>query len=154
MQILSISKTIALAGAAVGLAAAGAAFAAGPQAKATGDVFLGSPNQELNFSAFAAGGGMPAKGSVTYTNVDAGITYTAPVTCANVQGNTAVFTYTIPQGYPGISGLNILFKVVDGGTPGTNGDTVGFAVVSDPTVCPIDTAVTNYPVTGGNVVVH
>jgi hypothetical protein len=82
------------------------------------------------------------------------LSYTAAVTCAVVTpatattSGTATFGFTIPAGFPGLSGLAIVINVVDGGTPGTAGDTYGHAVgtCGDPTG--------NYVITSGNVVVH
>ena len=76
--------------------------------------------------------------------------YTASITCAMVdrEASTASFGYTIPAGFPGLSGLSIVMSVYDGGSPGTSGDTYGHAVG----VC--GGAVTPYVITSGNLVVH
>jgi len=84
------------------------------------------------------------------------LSYTASVTCAVVTSamattfGTATFGFTIPTNVPSYGGLPIVIKVVDGGTPGTNGDTYGHGVNTG--AC--DGTVTNYPITGGNLVVH
>lgn len=82
------------------------------------------------------------------------LSYTAAVTCAVVTQATpttfgaASFGFTIPAGFPGLSGLGIVISVVDGGTPGANGDTYGHGVgtCGDATI--------NYVITSGNLVVH
>lgn len=82
------------------------------------------------------------------------LSYTALVTCAVVTratattSGTASFGYTIPAGFPGLSGLAIVINVVDGGTPGTAGDTYGHGVGT------CGAATTNYVITSGNLVVH
>ncbi len=130
-------------------------------ASATGDVFLANPNQELVFNAFA-GKTAGSLGSVTYANFDAGLSYSASVTSAVVDPaeHLACFTYVIPPGNF-VSGIEVTWKVVDGGTPGTNGDTAGYVfgtpgsygVPSSSRAC-ADLGVTNYAITGGNLVVH
>jgi hypothetical protein len=80
------------------------------------------------------------------------LSFTASVTCAVVTSatSTATFVFTIPAGFPSLSGLPIVIKVLDGGTPGTNGDVYGHGVATS--AC--DGPVGNYPITGGNLVVH
>ena len=80
------------------------------------------------------------------------LSYSAAVTCAVVAGIDASFVFQIPSGFPGLSGYYVLAKVHDGGTPGTNGDTYGHGVVGGPDACA--GGVGNYPITGGNLVVH
>jgi hypothetical protein len=72
------------------------------------------------------------------------LSYTASVSCAvvDVVASDATFVFTIPPGFPpDLSGLNIVAKVHDGGTPGTNGDTYAAGVATGPCVG----SVTNYP---------
>ena len=82
------------------------------------------------------------------------LSYTADVTGAVVTRatsgapGTASFGFTIPAGFPGLSGLDIVINVVDGGTPGTNGDKYGHGVGT----CGDST--TSYVTTSGNLVVH
>ena len=82
------------------------------------------------------------------------LSYTAAVTCAVVTqatpttDGTATFGFTIPAGFPGLSGLGIVINVVDGGTPGTAGDTYGHGVGT------CGAATTSYVITSGNLVVH
>jgi hypothetical protein len=78
------------------------------------------------------------------------LSYTASVTCAVISSTDATFVFTIPAGFPGLSGLNIVAKVHDGGTPGTNGDTWAHGVATS--TC--DGPVGYYPITSGNLVVH
>jgi hypothetical protein len=142
-----------------------AVASAAPTPNATGGVQFtdGSSVQSLDFNAHDGGLSVYDKGEVMYTNFTAGISYTADVECANVNvnTNTAYFAYEIPPGLPGLSGLGIVFRVVDGGTPGTNGDQVSFGVFAsgDDAIAACDagilgTVVINNTVTGGNLVVH
>ena len=62
------------------------------------------------------------------------------------------FEFTIPAGFD-ISGLNVAVKVTDGGSPGLGHDTWMHGVASTGT-CGVNGAVNNYPITGGNLVVH
>ena len=151
----------ALAFAASYAATAGAA----PAPKATGGVQFTTPGsvQSMEFNAHDGGASVLDWGEVTYTNFSAGFSYTADVECANVDVNTstAYFAYEIPPGLPGLSGLGIVFRVIDGGTPGTNGDQVSFGVFSsvDDAIAACELAtlgsvVINNTVTGGNLVVH
>lgn len=78
------------------------------------------------------------------------LSYTAAVSCAVVSAPNATFVFQIPTGFPGLSGLNVVAKVFDGGTPGTNGDTWAHGVATSP----CDGPVGNYPITSGNLVVH
>jgi hypothetical protein len=78
------------------------------------------------------------------------LSYETWVTCAVESGADATFGFTIPNGFPGLSGLPIVVKVHDGGTPGTNGDTWAHGVATSACVGPV----TPYVITGGNLVVH
>jgi hypothetical protein len=151
LLIIGVVATVAI----VGQAGAAKSFT-----HATGGVTLASPTQTLSFDAFDYGA-TGDRGSVSYSNLEApGVTYTASVFCANVNPatNTALFAYLIPPGNPA-SGIYVIWKVVDGGPPGTNGDTAGFTTASDQagaiSACnnPL-TAVANYAITDGNLVVH
>jgi hypothetical protein len=141
---------------------------AAPAPKATGDVDFtnGSSDQSLAFNAHDGGASADDKGQITYTNFTAGLTYSAPVLCANVNvgTSTAFFAYEIPSGIPGfesLGGYGILFKVVDGGTPGTNGDQISFDAfpgnsAAAVAACESATGGTSNPqtITAGNLVVH
>lgn len=151
---------VLLVGVVATLAVVGQASAAKPFTHATGGVTLADPTQNLSFNAFDYGT-TGDRGQVTYANPGAGVSYTASVFCANVDPatNTALFAYQIPPGNGGLSGLYIVWKVVDGGTPGTNGDTAGFVVPPDQASATaacnnLATGVTNYAITDGNLVVH
>lgn len=131
--------------------------------KATGGVTLANPNQQMSFNAFDYGPSDSDRGNVEYSNFDypGGLHYTATVLCAAVSGSESRFVYQIPDGTgPGLDGLFIVVKVVDGGTPGTNGDTWGFAVAPNISTANswCDTGdgfvPTSYEITGGNLVVH
>lgn len=135
--------------------------AKGPTPKATGDIWMSNPDQQIDFSAFDGGVGV-AKGTVEYWNYDyPGILhYTAAVLCANVSGDQTVFVFQIPNDQPdGLGGLYVGAKVVDDGTPGTDGDLYGHTATSDRDIalgwCESGTVtVTDYPITAGNLVVH
>jgi hypothetical protein len=78
------------------------------------------------------------------------LSYRADVSCAVIDDTTATFVFQIPAGFPGLSGLDVVAKVVDGGTPGTNGDTWAHGLASTP----CDGPASAYPIVGGNLVVH
>ena len=78
------------------------------------------------------------------------LAYRANVSCADIGDTTATFVFRIPAGFPGLSGLDVVAKVVDGGTPGTNGDVWQHGVAT--TAC--DGPTSAYPIVGGNLVVH
>lgn len=143
-----------------GFAAAGTAAASPgrPFNSATGNVYLANPNQQLTFNAFS-GKTAGSIGMVTYSNFNANLTYTAAVTSAVVDesAKTACFTYIIPPGNF-VSGIEVTWKVHDGGSPGTK-DTAGYkasrTTYTPPTAneC-AGLPVTNYTITAGNLVVH
>src|SRR3974390_1688721 len=63
------------------------AFAGQPaQPKATGDIYMSGPSQQIDFCAFGTGDPATSKGQVEYWNYDypGVLHYTAPVLCANV----------------------------------------------------------------------
>lgn len=137
------------------------AFAGKAAPKATGGLTLGSPNQQISFSAFDYGAPGTDKGRVEYQNFEypGGLHYTADVLCANVSGNTAWFMFQIPPGFPGLSGLYVVSYVQDNGTPGTAGDVYGHTATADLATatswCETGSApIGVYPITGGNLVVH
>jgi hypothetical protein len=116
---------------------------------------------------FSATGTIAADGSASGTATDSALqspltwsipagsmmevlSYTASVSCAVVGAVDATFVFTIPPGFPGLSGLAIVAKVHDGGTPGTDGDTWGHGLATS--LC--DGSVVDYPIVSGNLVVH
>jgi hypothetical protein len=76
--------------------------------------------------------------------------YTASVSCAiiDVGASNATIGFAIPLGVP-LAGTPIVAKMHDGGSPGTK-DTWGTGIATSS----CDGAVTNYPIVGGNLVVH
>lgn len=130
--------------------------------KATGGIWMGSPNQQMQFSAFDQGISMFDKGDVEYWNYEYPglLHYKTSVKCANVdQGSgNARFMFQIPEGWPGLSGLYVVAMVHDGGTPGTKGDTYGHGATSSLETalnwCDNGFSASNYPIVGGNLVVH
>ena len=93
----------------------------------------------------------PLLWSVPAQSVDEVLSYTAAVTCAiAVSPTDFTFGFTIPAGFPSLSGLLVVVKVHDGGSPGTNGDTWAHGVATSACVGPVG----DYPITSGNLVVH
>lgn len=130
--------------------------------KATGGIWMSSPSQQMQFSAFDQGISIFDKGEVEYWNYEypGTLHYTAGVKCANIdKGNgTARFMFQIPEGWPGLSGLYVVVGVKDSGTPGTNGDTYGHNATNNLLTaqgwCENGFSPTNYSIVGGNLVVH
>ena len=80
------------------------------------------------------------------------LSFSAPVTCANVSGATAAFSFTVPSGLINAVAVPVLVRVSDDGSPGAGNDTWGHAATSES--CDGAAGVGNYPVVGGNLVVH
>jgi hypothetical protein len=125
---------------------------------ATGEIWMSGPDQYAQFEVFDYGA-IGDRGSFTYTNFEypGGLSYTADITCANVDTatGTARFAFTIPAGFPGLSGLIVGVQITDDGSPGAGNDTYGHAVVADANAfCNAGGAVGDYPITAGNLVVH
>ena len=76
------------------------------------------------------------------------LSYTSAVTCAVINGTAASFSFN--AGGPFV-GTPILVSVTDGGSPGSK-DTYKEDVNGGP--CATTSAATQYPITGGNLVVH
>jgi hypothetical protein len=138
------------------------ALAAKPFTQATGDIYMSGPSQQATFDVFDYGA-TGDRGSVTYTNFDypGGLSYTAAVICANVDsaGHTAWFTFQIPNGFPGLSGLYVEATTTDGGSPGAGHDTWGHTATSSATEAQTwcdskGGGTTDYPIVAGNLVVH
>ena len=73
------------------------------------------------------------------------------MTWAVIRGHNARFGFTIPKGTPAaLTGLPIVVKVHDGGTPGWKYDTYAHGVATSWHNGPV----TQYPITSGNIVVH
>lgn len=116
---------------------------------------------------FKGTGTINADGSVTGTGTDtlgqtpltfsipAGaltevLSYSAQVTCVDISGADATFSFTIPEDVPDLAGTDVVAKVHDGGQPARKGDTWGHGLATGPCAG----TVTNYPIVGGNIVVH
>jgi hypothetical protein len=134
----------------------------GPNNKATGQIWMDSPDQQMKFNAHDCGLPENDKGQVEYWNYEYIISgevfhYTAEVISVKVDGTEARFLFQIPDGWP-ISGLYVVTWVKDGGSPGTNGDEYGHAATSSLTTAltwvESGVSVTKYPITDGNLVVH
>ena len=132
----------------------------GPKDKATGEIWMSGPSQHMIFNAHDYGEANLDKGEVEYWNYDwpGPLHYTTSVLSVKVDGNIARFMFQIPAGWPGLSGLYVVSWVKDGGTPGTNGDEYGHAATLDYATalswCENGVDFAQYPITGGNLVVH
>ena len=138
--------------------------AGGPANRATGLVWLNGRDGDIHveFDAHMTMAGRPAKGSVFWYRYGV-LRVELDVICCNVVGNIAWFA-TVPTyldvGVNPIYGDQFLFfKVVDGGTPGDNGDALSVQWIPDrDDACSM---VENqgepsgvYTIIGGNLVVH
>ena len=138
---------------------AGPAAAKKQAGHANGGVTLANPTQRLAVSVFDHGT-MGDRGTVTYSNPSASVSYHAKVFCANVNsaGKWANFAYVIPKG--SLAGTFVVWHVKDGGSPGAGHDTAGFSVASDhaaaTTMCNDSnfTPANSYAIVKGNLVVH
>jgi hypothetical protein len=102
--------------------------ATGLQGYAFGNAAFGtSPRQHLAFAVLDFG---PTRdnGVDFYANLDAALLYQAATPVVRVEYGQARFAYTIPAGFPGLSGLPLAWKVANG-TP----DFAGFSVASSAT---------------------
>ena len=103
--------------------------------------------QRLEFEAHDYGPASPRdRGTAHYQNLDSGIEYQAEIVCAFVTTNVVRFGYVIPQDEPGIGGLQIIWEITDGGSPGAGNDSAYF-VVAPAESCDQDTV----PFAGSNV---
>jgi len=129
-----------------------------PQASVThsaiGNLALSGPEQTLSFHAYDNGISANDSGWISYANPGVGLSYTVPPTCVNVSGSTAYFSYQIPADAPVAANTWVVWKVTDGST-----DTAGFTTASDGNsaraLCEAgSSAVANYTITSGDVVVQ
>jgi len=147
--------------------AAFAAFAAqaaadDPQQHATGGVhWTGAASEKASFNAHDYGA-TGDRGQIHYENLSIGMSYTADITCADVDGNVARFGYIIPnQPGPaaiGIVGVEVVFEVTDNGSPGRGKDTVRYWFAGPGSglagTCDVSLPGSANLVTKGNLVVH
>jgi len=134
--------------------------ARGPANRATGLVWLNGRDGDIHveFDAHMAKDGRPAKGSICWYRYG-DLRFELDVICCEVDGTTAWFAAG-PTGPDDFSDLGYLvFKVVDGGTPGDNGDTLSVQWKSDrDDACSMvenkETPSGPYTIIGGNLVVH
>lgn len=132
---------------------AGAPASSTPGATTMGDVVLDNPTQTLSFAGTDNGASITDTGTASYSNPSASLSYTAPLTCVNVSGNTAYFAYVIPAGNA-YSGTWVVWKVVDN-SPDEAGFTTAADEASANALCEAGSAaVTNYPITSGDIVVN
>ena len=137
--------------------------AKGPANRATGLVWLeGAGDIHVEFDAHMAKDVRPAKGSVCWYRYGV-LRVELDVICCNVVDNIAWFA-TVPT-YLDV-GVNpiyvdqfLFFKVVDGGTPGDNGDAFSVQWVTDrDDACSMVENQSDpsgvYTIIGGNLVVH
>ena len=134
--------------------------AGGPANRATGLVWLNGRDGDIHveFDAHMIMAGRPAKGSVFWYRYGV-LRFGLDVICCKVVDDTAWFAAG-PTGPDDVSDLGYLvFEVVDGGTPGDNGDALSVQWEYDrDDAC---TMVENmsqpsgaYTIIGGNLVVH
>jgi hypothetical protein len=95
-------------------------------------------------------GQTPLTFSIPAGSVKEVLSYAAQVTCVDISGADATFSFTIPEGFADLSGTDVVAQVHDGGQPARAGDTWGHGLATGP----CQGAVTNYPITSGNIVVH
>lgn len=133
---------------------------AGPAEKATGDVGYEAAglDRHISFNAHEARGDRPAKGQLQYTDaIDR--SYHVEITHVNVVGDMAYFAGEVVEASnPTWVGNWISFAVLDGGTPGRNGDIVwGIFTDQATAISNVENEVTPgsaYEVLRGNLVVH
>jgi hypothetical protein len=117
-----------------------------------GSVTLSSPLQQLNFWGQDNGASSADAGYFTYTNTSPVLSYTAQLTCVNVQGSTAYLTYQIPSNAPTAANTWVVWKVTD--SPDTTGFTTAADMASANALCETGSAsVSNYAITAGDVLV-
>jgi hypothetical protein len=134
----------------------------GPVGSVTGGLTLAGPHQQISIAAFDFGANSSKDfGTVEYQNFDypGGLHYVATIKCVTVSGNNATFMFQIPPGHPGLSGLYVVASVHDGGSPAKSRDTYGHTATASLTQATnwcenANAPVTNYAITGGNVLVH
>jgi hypothetical protein len=133
------------------------ASAAPKFSQATGGLKLIVPSQQVSFEVFDYGT-TGDRGTFKYENFEypGGLSYSADILCANVNSATgeAWFTFQIPDGWPGLSGLYVGVYVKDGGSPGVGNDIYGHTVVGGPSWCDAPGGVGTYEITNGNISVH
>ena len=78
------------------------------------------------------------------------LSYSAPITCAVIGTMDGTFGFTIPDGMEGLSGTQVVAKVHDGGKPKDQADVWSHGVAT----APCEGTTTEYPIVGGNIVVH
>jgi len=133
--------------------------ARGPANRATGLVwFEGTGDIHVEFDAHMAKDDRPAKGSICWYRYG-DLRFELDVICCKVDGITAWFAAG-PTGPDDVSDLGYLvFKVIDGGTPGDNGDALSVQWVNNETdACTMvvsgDDPIHQYTIIEGNLVVH
>ena len=152
-----MTKYLVAAVAVIALALPAAVSAKQSFSQATGGVTLSGP-QQLSFNAFDYGA-TGDRGNVNYRNPSAGVAYKADVYCAAQAGNTSVFAYVIPagSGIDALTGLRIVWRVADGGSPGAGNDQAGFVNLGTGAPTASDCSAggfADYAITDGNLVVH
>lgn len=86
-----------------------------------------SPRQHLAFAVLDYGPTMDT-GVAFYANLDSSLLYEAATPVVRVSYAQARFAYTIPAGFPGLSGLPLAWKVANGAP-----DSAGFSVATSAT---------------------
>lgn len=137
---------------------------AGPADKITGGLEIKTSiptiTATMEFTAHAAKGKRPCKGTIRWCRPDQPRTIVWEVTYVKVQGNSGVFIgRKIQDTNPGPAAKDwVVIKVVDGGSPGQGNDTIGIANVADEAAAQACAdapgGVADRPIVAGNLVVH
>lgn len=112
--------------------------------------------RHADLQAHPATAGRPAYGGLRYRDA-AGQFYSVAIDCVSVSGNTAVFEGVVGDASnPGWDGLFLLAKLVDNGSPGTDGDLAwgSFFAVRQPCDGSVTPPYGPFALTNGNIVVH
>lgn len=157
-----LKKPVLIIATASALAAqASVAHAAPAHEKATGEVTWeeDGASHVVSFNAFDYGA-EGDRGTLTYSNLDAGFTYTAQIDRVAVTEGVACFQYAIPVGSDApdaIEGVVVTFQVIDSGTPSSTADQIGYQSSRSETVAATDFGSCGFAqseTTSGNLVVH
>ncbi|GAA4715292.1 hypothetical protein GCM10025782_09830 [Pedococcus ginsenosidimutans] len=111
-----------------------------------------TPRQHLAFAVLDYGPTMDT-GVAFYANLDSSLVYQAATPVVRVAYSQARFAYTIPAGFPGLSGLPLAWKVVNG-VPDAAGFSVATSAASAASMVNVGfTPTYGYRLTGGDLTV-
>jgi hypothetical protein len=97
-----------------------------------GGTFFYLTFERLDFEAHDFGVDSPLdRGTAHYRNLTAGVEYTAKIVCALVTEDVVRFGYVIPENESttaiGIVGVEVVWEVKDGGSPGEGNDSAAWS---------------------------